>query len=214
MSTKQNVLMVCILLISVSVVGCGDGQLFGPTLTPPPTLTPTLKPVTEAELSAAALKSTELPAGFSPLSGDDLQGMPELQSIVTTDFPNAKVAGFTAYGKKLDTGQFDAIVLSFFFHPLSVEDIILFDNPDLAGPTFSHGAGRYEQLLIENTIGDYSVNISMFTGSFMIDEVVGRRENIGFAAMVLHGGVQFEKLDLATSAAQALNNKIQEILGE
>jgi hypothetical protein len=183
-------------------------------MTPAPTVTPTPKPVTVAELTAAALKSTDLPAGFSALSGDDLLGMEDLQSVVTTDFPNATVAGFTAYGKKLDSGQFDAIVISFFFYPLSVEDITLFDNPDLAGSTFSHGAGRYEQLILENTIGDYSVNLAMSTGSFMIDEVVGRRDNIGFAAMVLHGLGQFEKLDLATTVAQVLNNNIQEILGE
>ena len=215
MNTKQKVVMACILIINLSLAGCRAGQVFGPTITPTPTFTPTPKPITTDALSAAALKSTDLPSGFSPLSGDDLQGMQELQSVVITDFPNAQVAGFTAYGKTLDSGQYDAIVVSFYFYPLSIQDITVFDNPDLVLKTFSHGA-RYTECLdcgSGNYIGNYSANLSLSTESFVIDEVVGRRDNIGFAAMVLHGQQPFDKLDLATTVAQALNNNIQKILG-
>jgi hypothetical protein len=221
MNTNQKVIVACIFVISLAIVGCGAGQLFGPAQTPTPTIppTPTLtltpKPVTADDLSAAALKSTDLPAGFNPLSGNDLQGMQTLPSVVTTDFPNAKVAGFTAFGKKLDSGSYDAIVVSFYFYPLSTQDITVFDNPDLSLKTFSHGA-QYTECLDCNSgkyIGDYSLNLSLGTSSFNIDEVVARRNTIGFAAMVLSSGNP-NRLDLASAVAQVLNNNIQKILGK
>jgi hypothetical protein len=89
MNTKQKIVMACIFAISLSLTGCGAGQVFGPTITPSPTLTPTPKPSTADELSTASLKSTDLPTGLSPLSGNDLQGMQKLPSAVITDFPNA-----------------------------------------------------------------------------------------------------------------------------
>ena len=203
MNAKQRTTIILVLLMSLAISSCGPGM-------------PTPKPITADDLSAAALKSTDLPSGFSPLSGDDLQGMQELQSVVTTDFPNAQVAGFTVYGKTLDSGQYDAIVVSFYFYPLSLQDITVFDNPDLVLKTFSHGAGHTESMDFGsgNYIGNYSANLSLSTERFCIDEVVGRRDNIGFAALVLHGQGHFAKLDLATTVAQALNNNIQKILGK
>lgn len=106
MNTKRKAVIACILVISLSLAGCGAGQMFGPAITPTPTLsptptfTPTPKPIKSDDLSAAALKSTDLPSGFSQLSGDDLQGMLTLPSVVITDFPNTQFVGFTAYAKK------------------------------------------------------------------------------------------------------------------
>ena len=88
---NKKMVVTCILLISLSIVGCGTGQLFGPTKTPVPTITPTLKPITAADLSSAALKSTDLPSGFAALTGSDLQGMQDLNTVVTTDFPDAQL---------------------------------------------------------------------------------------------------------------------------
>ena len=180
--------------------------MFGPAITPTPTFTPTPKPIKSYDLSAAALKSTDLPSGFSPISGNDLQGMQNLQSVVTTDFPNVKVAGFSAYEKKLDSGQYDAVVISFYFYTLSAQDITMFDNSDITSKTFSHGAGYVECIDCGNGkyIGNYSANLSLSMESFNIDEVVARRDNIGFAAMVLSSG-EPNRLDLATTVAQILN---------
>ncbi|MHC1782485.1 MAG: hypothetical protein AB9891_06945 [Anaerolineaceae bacterium] len=46
MKTNQHGLVILILVISVSMSGCGSGQLFGPTITPTPTMTmtPTILP--------------------------------------------------------------------------------------------------------------------------------------------------------------------------
>lgn len=115
--------------------------------------------------------------------------------------------------KKLDSGKYDAIVVSFYFYPLSAQDITVFDNLDLALKTFSHGAGYVECIDCGNGkyIGNYSANLSLSMESFNIDEVVARRDNIGFAAMVLSSG-EPNRLDLATTVAQILNNNLQKIL--
>ena len=221
MEKRRNAVTTFILGMSLALAGCGTGQIFGPTVTPAPTLpptptvAPTPKPVKVDTLTAAALKADDIPRGFSPVTGNDLQGMQELQSIVTTDFPDASVYGLTVYGKKLDSGQYDAVVISFYFYPLSAQDITRFDDPTRALKNFSHGAGMAECIDCGNGkyIGDYSANLSLSTASFNVDEVVGRRANVGFATMVLSGG-QPDRLDLAATVAKALVAHIQQILGQ
>ena len=88
----------------------------------------------------------------------------------------------------------------------------MFDNPDLALQTFSHGA-EYTESISGKQIGNYSLNLSLATKNFPIDEVVARRDNIGFVAMVLHGAGP-DRLDLATTVAQTMNNSVQKILGK
>src|SRR5512139_3745225 len=94
MNNKKTSAMLLVLLMSLDMLACV--AVFGPTVTPTPKFTPAPKPITVDDLSATALKSADLPAGFDPLSGNELQDMQKLQSIVMAGFPNAQVAGLTA----------------------------------------------------------------------------------------------------------------------
>jgi hypothetical protein len=44
MKPKQQIIVICLIAISILISGCGPGQLFGPKITPTPTLTLTAIP--------------------------------------------------------------------------------------------------------------------------------------------------------------------------
>jgi hypothetical protein len=209
MNTINRTSMTILLAISLLLGGCG----MLPTIKPAVEVRPTARALTAADLSAAGLTPADLPAGYAALSASDFQDMQKLTSIVMTDFPGTQVVGFSAYGKTLDSGQFEAIVVGFYFTPLSEQDIVLFDNPDLAGKTFAHGAGYIEQITGYGSAGEYSATLSLSMQSIRVDELVARRGNVGFAAMVLSGDGT-TRLDLAAATAKILDQHIQSLLSE
>jgi hypothetical protein len=208
-ATKKILQTIGLSIAFVTVFACSTSILpLGSAFASTSTSTP--KPVTGEELTALALASADLPSGYLPLSGADLQDAIDLPTLVTAAFPNSPVYGFTAYGKKMDSGKWDALIVSFYFYPLTAQDIILFDDSSKAGKIFAHGAAMWECIDCGTGkyIGDYSANLTLPWEGISIDEVVGRRNNIGFAVLVEHGGAR-DKLEFAMDLARTLEKNIQ-----
>lgn len=75
MNTKQLTVAICFIAISVLISGCGPGQLFGPTVTPTPTVTSTLTPTLTPEPTATHT-STPIPTLDGIWTGTTSQGKP------------------------------------------------------------------------------------------------------------------------------------------
>jgi|BarGraNGADG00212_1021973.scaffolds.fasta_scaffold41386_2 hypothetical protein len=208
---KRTWIAVCFAVAALSATACGQQ---GPAPTPTPS--PTRPPLTASQLEGAALTVADLPSGYVPMDASDTS-CHDYPPVVTTDFPNAKVIACRAYGLKAQSGTYDSVVVAFVFSPLSTDDITKFDTSD-ASKLFAHGntwgGSGGTQIMValdHHSVGDYSATLTfaLSTKQVPVNEVVGRRGNVGFTALVM--GVAKTNSAVALTAAKAIDGHIQSL---
>lgn len=155
------------------------------------------------------------------LEHDELQdlGLSEkgLTDDIISDFTSAQVRGFSSFAKKDESSKYEAIVVSFIFSSLSEADIESLDSAmkdsDSASDAFCKGAQYCMVFSPGPNIGDAAVYLEMYKG-VTICLVVSRREDIGQAVMVIHGGGYPEAEALVKDVAGILDDRVKEVLQE
>ena len=136
MKTKSKSIIICILILGLLVSGCGPGQVFGPTITPSPTITakstPTFTPTSSSTITLTpmptntpTLTPTLTPTPRIPLSGENIK---QWQIIQTLGGVSGVVIAFTPDGKLLAIAEQNRIVF-YDISSLQIQNTIITNNP-------------------------------------------------------------------------------------